>query len=157
MKRIQSLDLARGFTVLMIAPIHTVMLYSELSVRNTLPGNILTFVAEWHGAQVFMTVMGITFALSANLTPESVCRKALRLMVFAYLLNICKFIIPHLFGWLPPALLEYMKVDPGIHGYSQLFLLGDILHFAAVSLIFLLFISIFRSAEKIACWLAVVI
>ena len=63
MKRITSLDLARGFTVLMIAPIHTVMLFSRLSVRDTLLGKFLAFVAEWHGAQIFMTVMGISFVI----------------------------------------------------------------------------------------------
>ena len=157
MKRIQSLDLARGFTVLMIAPIHTVMLFSELSVRNTLPGALLAFIAEWQGAQILMTVMGISFSYSKNQAPEFVFKKAVWLAAIGYGLNIFKFIIPHLFGWLPQGLLGLLQTDPGMHGYTQLFLLGDILHFAAFSLIILLFISMFRSSEKIACWLAIVI
>ena len=67
MKRINSIDFARGFTVLMIAPIHTVMIFSSLSVRDTLLGKFLAFVAEWHGAQIFMTVMGMSFCLDLKI------------------------------------------------------------------------------------------
>src|ERR1700688_329 len=157
MKRIASLDLARGFTVLMIAPIHSVMLYSEYSVRNTLLGNFLAFVAEWHGAQVFMLIMGISFSFSKNQDLESGFRKAACLMVIAYSLNIVKFVLPHFFGWLPPNLLELLQVDPDIRGYTQLFLLGDILHFAALSLIILGIIFKFKKYEKIAVWMSVII
>ncbi|HSZ32844.1 MAG TPA: heparan-alpha-glucosaminide N-acetyltransferase domain-containing protein [Puia sp.] len=155
MKRISSLDLARGFTVLMIAPIHSVMLYSEYSVRNTLLGNFLAFVAEWHGAQIFMLVMGISFSFSKNQGLEPAIKKAACLMVYAYALNTLKFVIPHFFRWLPPAMLELLQVDPGIHGYTQLFLLGDILHFAAISLIILSIIFKFKSYNKIAFWTSV--
>ena len=157
MKRIVSLDLARGFTVLMIAPIHSVMLYSEYSVRNTFLGNFLAFVAEWHGAQIFMLIMGIGFSFSKSQSFENAFKKSAWLMVYAYVLNIFKFVIPHFFGWLPPALLELLQVDPGIHGYTQLFLVGDILHFASISLVVLAIIAKFNKYEKIAAWMAAVI
>lgn len=157
MKRILSLDLARGFTVFMIAPIHTVMLFSDPGVRSTLLGNGLAFVAEWHGAQVFMLIMGISFSFSKDQSIESVFKKAASLMVYAYSLNILKFVIPHFFGWLPISLLELLQIDPGLHGYTQLFLLGDILHFAALSLIILAIIFKFKNYEKVAVWISVII
>lgn len=157
MKRIISLDLMRGFTVLMIAPIHSVMLYSEYSVRNTLLGNFLAFVAEWHGAQVFMLIMGISFSFSKNQEFEPPFKKAVYLMVFAYTLNIVKFVIPHFFGWLPSSLLDLLQISPGIHGYVQLFLIGDILHFATLSLIILAIIFKFKKYEKFALWMSVII
>jgi uncharacterized membrane protein len=157
MKRIHSLDLARGFTVLMIAPIHTVMIFSGLSVRDTLLGKFLAFVAEWHGAQIFMTVMGMSFALNKNQTLESAVKKAGLLMVFAYALNIFKFVIPHFFGWLPAPLLELLQVDPGIHGYIRLLAVGDILHFAAISFVIMGMIRQFRNYDRIAVWMAVAI
>ncbi len=157
MKRIHSLDLARGFTVLMIAPIHTVMIFSKLSVRQTLLGNFLAFVAEWHGAQIFMTIMGISFALSKNKTPEAAVKKATLLMVFAYGLNIFKFVIPHFFGWLPAPLLEQLQVGPGIHGYIQLFAVGDILHFAAIAILVMGIVVGFRDYDRVAAWMAVAI
>ncbi len=147
----------RGFTVLMIAPIHSVMVYSENSVRNTLLSNFLAFVAEWHGAQVFMLIMGISFSFSKDRDLECVFKKAAGLLIFAYLLNVLKFVIPHFFGWLPTSLLELLQVDPGVHGYTQLFLLGDILHFAAISLIILAIIFKFKNYEKVAVWISVII
>src|SRR5450432_2905356 len=157
MKRIASLDYARGFTVLMIAPIHSVMLYSAYSVRDTFLGSFLAFVAEWHGAQVFMLIMGISFSFSKNQDFESVFKKAAGVMVCAYGLNVFKFIIPHFFGWLPPTLLGLLQVEPGICGYKQLFLLGDILHFAAISLIILAIITEINKYEKVAIWIAIII
>ena len=82
MKRITSLDLARGFTVLMIAPIHTVMIFSSLSVRDTLLGKFLAFVAEWHGAQIFMTAMGMSFVISKKSNTGIRVQKAGHLIVF---------------------------------------------------------------------------
>ncbi len=157
MKRIISIDLARGFTVLMIAPIHTVMIFSKLSVRETLLGNFLAFVAEWHGAQIFMTLMGMSFALSINQTMESVVKKAGLLMVFAYALNIIKFVIPYFFGWLPVPLLEQLLVDPGIHGYIRLFEVGDILHFAAIAFLVMGMVCRFSEYGRVAAWMAVAI
>jgi uncharacterized membrane protein len=157
MKRIHSLDLARGFTVLMIAPIHTVMIFSSLSVRDTLLGKFLAFVAEWHGAQIFMTVMGMSFALNKNQTLESTVKKAALLMVFAYALNIFKFVIPLFFGWLPAPLLELLQVDPGIHGYIRLLAVGDILHFAAIAIVVVGIVCRFRDYDRVAAWMAVAI
>jgi uncharacterized membrane protein len=157
MSRIKSLDLARGFTVLMMAPIHTMMVFSNLSLRSTLLAQILAFIAEWHGAQVFMLIMGISFSLSGGLSLESVFLKATRLMALAYLLNIFKLVLPHLFGWLPDSLLSELQVDKGAPGYLQLFLLGDILQFASISLIVMAIVSKFKFSGTIALWVAMAI
>jgi len=155
--RIVSLDLARGFIVMMMAPVHAILLYSNISVQSTLIGQGFAFIAEWHGAQIFMLLMGISFSFSKDQTLESVFKKSVCLMVSAYALNTLKFVVPHFFGWLPHALLDLLQVDPGIHGYTQLFILGDILHFAAISLIILAIIFKFKNYEKIAFWLSVII
>jgi uncharacterized membrane protein len=157
MKRNLTLDLTRGFTVLMIAPIHTVMLFSKLSVRETLLGNFLAFVAEWHGAQIFMTIMGISFVFAKNQTLESAVKKAGLLMVFAYVLNIFKFVIPHFFGWLPAPLLVQLQIDPGIHGYTRLFAVGDILHFATIAILVMGIVCRFKEYDRVAAWMAVAI
>ena len=73
--------------------------------------------------------------IAKNQTLESAVKKAGLLMVFAYGLNIFKFVIPHFFGWLPTPLMEQLRVDPGIHGYNRLFAVGDILHFAAIAIL----------------------
>src|ERR1700674_1785882 len=99
MSRIKSLDLARGFIVLMMAPVHTMMMFSLPEIRETLLGKSFAFIAEWHGTQIFMLIMGISFAFSTNHSLESTSLKAGKLMVIAYALNIFKFVIPHFFGW----------------------------------------------------------
>jgi hypothetical protein len=59
--------LNRGFTVLMIAPIHTVLVYSKLEVRESWLGYILGFIAEGPGAQLFMLLTGNTFSVARKL------------------------------------------------------------------------------------------
>src|SRR5580658_7066767 len=137
MQRIKSFDLARGFTVLMIAPIHTVMLYSKLSVRETLLGKLMAFIAEGPGAQLFMLLMGVFFALSAKNNFIAICKRTFYLLVVAYLLNVFKFVIPHFFGWLPQSLLNDLSIDTNCNEYLQFLLIGDILHFAAIATLIL--------------------
>ncbi len=141
MQKIRSLDFARGFTVLMIAPIHTVLLYSKLSVRETLIGKLLAFIAEGPGAQLFMMIMGIFFALSAQKSFFLICKRAFYLLVAGYFLNIVKFVIPNYFGWLPASLLHDLNIDAGSKDYLTLFSIGDILHFAALATLSLYAVS----------------
>src|ERR1700683_2370100 len=154
MKKIPSFDLARGFTVLMIAPIHTVLLYSKLSVRETLMGNLMRFIAEGPGAQLFMLLMGVFFALQTQKKFFTIYKRAFFLMHGAFLLNILKFVVPHFFGWLPDDLLRDLNIAPGIHGYVQLIMIGDILQFAALATLLLYIIYRVPYAEIVSLLLA---
>jgi uncharacterized membrane protein len=132
--RIKSLDLARGFTILCIPAVHSVLLYSQPSVRGTLPGQLLRFIAEGPGAQLFMTYMGISVTLSKNLTWRVVLKRSGLLLLAGYGLNILKFVLPLKLGLLPAAFQTDLSVtDPCIAGETT-FLIGDILHFAATAL-----------------------
>ena len=157
MNRIRSLDLARGFSVLVIAPIHTVMLYSELTVRGTALGGLLSFVAEWHGAQIFMTLMGISFTFSKHNDQKSALKRALILLTAAYALNVLKFVIPHLLNLLPQTLLDDLQIKKGWFGFLQLFLIGDILHFAGLAVVNLYFIYRLKNYHLYALAFAVII
>jgi len=157
MQRIKPLDLARGFTVLMIAPIHTVMLYSKLEIRNTLLVNFLAFIAEWHGAQIFMLLMGISFTFSKKNSFKPLLERATFILGAAYALNIFKFVIPHLFGWLPQTLLSELQIQNGSYGYLQLFLIGDILHFASIALIVLFIVHRLKNYQWIALAVAFIV
>jgi hypothetical protein len=131
------------------------LLYSRPDVWNTLPGRLLAFISEWHGAQIFMLLMGISFALKKDQSIESAFLKAFGLIGYAYALNILKFDLPHMFGWLPQSFLSELQIDKGWHGYVQMFLLGDILQFAGIALMVLGIISRFRETEKIALWMSI--
>lgn len=140
--RIQSLDLARGFTVLMIAPVHTMMLYSKPSVHHTLLGYFFALIAEGPGAQLFMMLMGITFALSEK-SNKKIYKRAFLLLIVAYALNIVKFVIPLNFF---PA--EFKNLLPA--NLIDIILIGDILHFAALALPVLYWINKFKNFPVVA-------
>jgi hypothetical protein len=134
MPRIKSLDLARGFTVLCIPAVHTVLLYSQPTVRQTLFGQLLRFIAEGPGAQLFMVYMGISITLSTKLTWTTIAKKSLLLLGAGYGLNLLKFVIPLKLGMLPATLQEDLGVLGACDAAERLFLLGDILTFAAIAL-----------------------
>jgi Heparan-alpha-glucosaminide N-acetyltransferase, catalytic len=134
MPRIKSLDLARGFTVLCIPAVHTVLLYAKHSVYQTVFGHLLRFIAEGPGAQLFMVYMGISITLSAKLNWERVAQKSLLLLVAGYGLNLLKFVIPLKLGMLPAGLQADLGVLGACDAAGRLLLLGDILTFAAIAL-----------------------
>ena len=131
--RILSLDLARGFTVLFIPIVHAVMLYGKTEVQDSGFGQVLTFIAEWPGAQVFMLLMGVSFEFSSRTSFRSVFVRSVVLLILGYALNFLKFVFPYLAGWLP----ENFLIDMGADGWVPLLLTGDILQFAGVSLMIL--------------------
>lgn len=132
--RIKSLDLARGFTVLCMPAVHTVLLYAKPSVDQTVFGQLLRFIAEGPGAQLFMVYMGISITLAIKRTWSSVGQKSLLLLGAGYGLNILKFVIPLKLGMLPAALQQDLGVLGACDAAERLLLLGDILTFAAIAL-----------------------
>lgn len=142
MKRIQSLDLARGFTVFFIAPIHAVLAFSKPSVYNTPFGQFLAFIAEGPGAQLLMVLMGISFVLSKHTDFVSVLKRSSLMLLSGYLLNFCKFVLPAILNLLPAGLYTELGVHRDCSGYLHLLLTGDILQFAAIALLFMYFISL---------------
>jgi hypothetical protein len=154
MKRIKSLDLARGFTVLLIAPIHCILLYSEPVVRATLIGQLFAFIAEGPGAPLFMLLMGISFALKENHRFLDVLKKSALLLLAGYGLNLIKFVIPYAGGWMPSGLQHDLQI-PDRGGAWTLMGLGDILQFAGPALLILYCVTRFRSYACIAGALAI--
>lgn len=132
MKRIQSLDLARGFTVLFIPAIHAGMLYSRYEVHTSIPGEFLIAIAEGPGGQLLMLLMGISFTFRQTQNTKQVFKRSIILLITGYLLNILKFVIPYLFGGLPQTVLTKLQVNES-NKIFQLTSIGDILHFAAIT------------------------
>jgi surface polysaccharide O-acyltransferase-like enzyme len=154
MKRIRSLDLARGFTVLLIAPIHCMLLYSKPEVYTTLLGQIFAFIAEGPGAPLFMVLMGISFALKQGHRLSDVLKKAALLLLVGYGLNLIKFVIPYAGGWMPLGLQHDLGI-PDRGGAWTLLGLGDILQFARPALLILYGVTRFRAYACIAVSLAI--
>ncbi len=133
MPRIPHLDLARGFTVFIMPSVHVVMLYSHPAVQQSILGNILRFLAEGPGAQLFMLLMGVSITLSSKLNGNQVLQRTLYLLTGAFLLNLYKLVIPLELELIPPSLLQDLELTDR-HDASIFFLLmGDIFHFAAIA------------------------
>jgi uncharacterized membrane protein len=157
MQRIQSFDLARGFTVLCMPMIHVVMLYSTIPVQQSLLGDILGFIAEGPGAQLFMLLMGVSFTFSRRITKQYVFKRTFYLLIAAYLLNFFKFIVPLGLGLLPQNLLTELQLQSDFNGVKFFLFIGDILHFAAIAYLILFCITRTRYYPYIALVLATAI
>lgn len=157
MQRIHSFDLARGFTVLMMPMIHVVMLCSTIHVQHSLLGDILGFIAEGPGAQLFMLLMGVSFTFSKRITKQYVFQRAFYLLIAAYLLNFFKFIVPLGLGLMPKDLLTELNLQSDFNTVKFFLLIGDILHFAAIAYIILFFITRSKHYPFIAFALAIAI
>lgn len=153
MQRQLALDGARGFTVLFVPAIHTVMLFSQPYIHKTWLGYALTFIAEGPGAQVFMTIMGIVFTFKNSYTHEQVGKRAAQLLLAGYLLNAVKFIVPFSLGVLTMNVQHELQLTPGKE-YMQLLLMGDILQFAAIALVIIHFVYRLRDYW---CWSAILV
>lgn len=155
MKRLVYLDMCRGFTVLFIPIIHCVMLYSKIEVHHTWFGNILGFIAEWPGGQLFMLMMGIWVAKSSKHYSDHFSRAAL-LFAAGYFLNILKYVLPAALGILPEAFIA----DTGFNEdrlLLELYMIGDILQFSAISLIIIATIKSLKGSLIIALVLLVAV
>lgn len=112
-------------------------------------GQLLAFVAEGPGAQLFMLLMGIYFSFQQHARFLKVAGRSVVLLTAGYLLNILKFIIPLYLGVLPAALQSDLQVGANRQRIIHLLLLGDILHFASLALLILYLI---RKAPHYHYW-----
>ena len=136
-KRVLSLDLARGFTVFFIAPIHVMLLYSKPNVRETWTGEVFKFIAEGPGAQLLMMLLGISFCLSGKHSFLKTLLKIVGLLLIGYFLNFWKFALPTAMGIMPTNFMKELAIDTSNKGLIKSMLIGDILHFAAIAILVL--------------------
>lgn len=127
----QGFSLARGFVVLVMPAIHTVLLYSLPAVKQGPVGFVLGFLAETSGAPLFMLLMGLFIGLGREKTTGYILKRMLVLLLAGYLLNVFKLLLPYYWGWIPQQFLEDNGVTDRVA--MHLFLTGDILQFAAIA------------------------
>jgi hypothetical protein len=141
MQRINSLDLARGFTVFIMPAAHSLLLYGKPEVHQTFFADVFRFLAEGPGAQLFMLLMGVSFTFSQRISRRYVFKRTLLLLSAGYLLNFFKFIVPLGLGILPDNLLAEFQLGDEIAAAKFFLFMGDILHFAAIAYLLLYFIT----------------
>lgn len=157
MQRIQSLDLARGFTVLFIPAIHTGMLYSNVSVHKSLLGYFLIAIAEGPGGQLLMVLMGISFTFKKRHNTRIVLLRCILLLLAGYLLNILKFLLPYSLDGLPEGVSKDLQLTGHDNDVWLLIGLGDILHFSAIATALLLVVYRLPSYQRVALYAAMTV
>lgn len=129
----RGLSLARGFTVLIMPAVHSVLLYSTATVKEGHLGQVLGFLAEGPGAELFMFLMGVFIALGRPKSARQIFMRSIIIMIAGYLLNLARFTIPYYLGIIPVAYLKDNGISIGPSTASHLLLVGDILQFASIA------------------------
>lgn len=127
----RGLALARGIIVFLIAPIHCVMVYSTPGVKHGPLGNIMAFFAENPGAHLFMFLMGAFVVFSKKKSCRAIVKRFLLLLIAGWLLNLVKFVIPHLLHLLPENFYTENHFIQDKYITWRLLFINDILQFAA--------------------------
>ncbi|WP_460766830.1 hypothetical protein [Niabella terrae] len=128
----QGLALARGFIVLIMPAVHTVLIYSSDSVKAGWLGSLLGFFAEQPGAQLFMMQMGLFIGIGRPKSFTRVFRRFLLLFLAGYILNFLRLVLPYWWGGLPESFLIHNHIAGDHKASFSLLAVGDILQFAAL-------------------------
>lgn len=139
-KRILTLDLIKGMSVIGMVIIHTVLIYANVkSQSETAIGSFIVFLGR--GTSIFLICMGITFMTSSHQSLSSALKRGGTLVFAGLFMNFMKFMIPVIFGFAPDHFIQkYGWHAPIEQQYVYLVQLGDILQLAGMSLLFVGFI-----------------
>jgi hypothetical protein len=144
----KGLSLARGFTVLIMPAVHTVLLYSSDAVKNGSLGKLLGFLAEGPGAQLFMYLMGVFIVLGRPKPISQILHRSCLLMFTGYLLNLVRFTLPFHMGIIPQKYLTDNGITVDASTGIQLLVVGDILQFASIAYLVCSLIYLMKIAYK---------
>ncbi len=128
-KRIEYLDIARGFAIFFMFIQHSVILHEKASGEGSdLIGNVFLALGKAPAAPIFMFVMGI-FLMRTRASLKDNILRGLKLFLYGYILNFLRIVLPLL------ALgVDTSEIASGA-SMVELFLTVDILQLAGLSLI----------------------
>jgi uncharacterized membrane protein len=131
--RLLSIDLARGLAVFFMIAVHTLEVFANQEVKNSVFGQIISFLGGPPAAPVFMTLMGFSFIYSSKSELKPKLLRGFKIFLSGYVLNIFRGVIPF-------TLATYLKLDvvktfpiEKINEYTILTTV-DILQFAGIAL-----------------------
>ncbi len=136
-KRLHTLDLARGVSVIVMVCVHTLWMYADHNVQaDTLFGHIMHILGK--GTASFLVAMGVSLALSRRRSVKAMLIRGVGLLLLGYSMNLLKFVVPiTVFDTMPMAFIQaygwQLPLSSGQLMY--LTLTGDILQMAGLSLL----------------------
>lgn len=94
------LDVARSVIIFCLALIHvTIECTSDEGLCSGIPYLFDTIIGGPFSAPMYMFVMGIGMAYTKDNSPAAHFSRGVKIFVFAYVLNICRFLIPYSIGY----------------------------------------------------------
>ncbi len=155
-ERVYAVDLARGLAVGFMIWVHVLLTYSTPEVVNSIFGIIIGFLGSPPAAPVFMTLMGLSFYYSRNKDLKSGIRRGLQIILFGYLLNFFRGVLPvYMTGLLSPS--KAAGIPAAVADYTDAFLELDILQFAGLAFIVMSLIRYCKVNKYVLLFLALVI
>lgn len=125
------LDCAKFAAIFCLALIHcTIECIPEEGLASGIPYLFDTVIGGPLSAPLYMFAMGVGMVYTRNDHPADHMRRGLRLCVLSYALNICRFLIPYLAGWLITG-----ESDKYISPLLYLVMENDILLFAGAAML----------------------
>lgn len=133
------LDLARAIIIFCLGWVHVfIECTTDEGLCSGIPYLFDTIIGGPFGAPMFMFVMGVGMCYTRRNTPKDHFVRGVKLFVLAYILNICRFLIPYLVGYAATGDAEYY-VEPLIYKVLG----NDIFTFAGLAMMLLaLFIKL---------------
>ena len=141
--RLLSIDLARGLAVFFMIAVHTLEVFANQEVKNSVFGQIIAFLGGPPAAPVFMTLMGFSFIYSTKSELKPKLFRGFKIFLTGYLLNILRGVIPF-------SLASYLNMDIAktfpIERLNEVAILTlvDILQFAGIALMIMAVIQAFK-------------
>lgn len=143
--RLHTLDFARGLSVFIMVCVHTLWMYATIDTQaNTFFGHTIHVLGK--GTASFLVAMGISLALSRRNTPAALVIRGLIILALGFFMNTLKFILPIALGTMPESFIQaYGWQSPLSHEQLLfMFLTGDILQLAGVSLLLIAGLNILQ-------------
>jgi uncharacterized membrane protein len=131
--RLLSIDLARGLAVLFMIAVHTLEVFANQEVKNSVFGQIISFLGGPPAAPIFMTLMGFSFIYSSKSELKPKLFRGFKIFLSGYVLNVLRGVIP--FSLASYLNMDVVKTFP-IEKFNEYTILTtvDILQFAGIAL-----------------------
>jgi uncharacterized membrane protein len=131
--RLLSIDLARGLAVLFMIAVHTLEVFANKEVKNSVFGQIISFLGGPPAAPVFMTLMGFSFIYSSKSELKPKLLRGFKIFLSGYVLNLLRGVIPFsLASYLNMDIAKTFPLDK-LNAFTILTII-DILQFAGIAL-----------------------
>jgi uncharacterized membrane protein len=131
--RLLSIDLARGLAVFFMISVHTLEVFANQEVKNSVFGQIIAFLGGPPAAPVFMTLMGFSFIYSSKSELKPKLLRGFKIFLSGYVLNVLRGVIPFsLASYLNMDVVKTFPIDK-LNEYTILTTV-DILQFAGIAL-----------------------